>query len=81
MQTPWSAPRRKIHMGRTHKHHKKGLATRLNTLKILSNKNTGSDRSTLKKICIAIIKSKLDYEALHIYNSAKQTVINKQSHQ
>lgn len=52
------------------------LIPRINIFKILSNKNTGSDRKTLTTIYNAIIKSKIDYGS-HIYGSAKKTVLKQ----
>lgn len=44
----------------------------MNILKILSMKNNGSDRKTLKKVYDSLILSKMDYGCI-IYNSAKNT--------
>lgn len=52
------------------------LIRRINIFKILSNRNTGSDRKTLTTIYNAIIKSKIDYGS-HIYGSARKTVLKQ----
>lgn len=54
---------------------KNELSRKMNILKILSNKNTGSDRKTLKKIYYALIRSKLDY-GCHLYTSAKPRTLD-----
>lgn len=48
----------------------------LNLLKILANKNMGSDRKTLAKVYYTMTRSKLDYASI-IYNSAKPNLLKK----
>lgn len=50
------------------------LLRRINILKIISNKNTGSDRQTLKKVYESLIQSKIDYSSPLYYNSKPKII-------